>query len=127
MQRLVTDAMREGALGVGSALIYAPAFYARPEELEGRLVKVETAHAAALERRRRVSETLALLDKPKPDLRTIHATIQRYGLGNDPSITAALEKPDLAPYTAAPAEIDLLAKNDKLSYGAARSENTGVQ
>ena len=30
MEALVDQAMREGALGVGSALIYAPAFYARP-------------------------------------------------------------------------------------------------
>jgi len=33
MQDLVRDAMREGALGVGSSLIYAPAFYASTEEL----------------------------------------------------------------------------------------------
>ncbi len=33
MERLVSQAMEEGALGVGSALIYAPAFYARTEEL----------------------------------------------------------------------------------------------
>jgi N-acyl-D-amino-acid deacylase len=33
MQALVRDAMREGALGVGSSLIYAPAFYAETEEL----------------------------------------------------------------------------------------------
>jgi N-acyl-D-amino-acid deacylase len=33
MQALVRDAMREGALGVGSSLIYAPAFYARTDEL----------------------------------------------------------------------------------------------
>lgn len=33
MQELVRDAMREGALGVGSSLIYAPAFYASTEEL----------------------------------------------------------------------------------------------
>ncbi len=33
MKHLVAQAMREGALGVGSALIYAPAFYAQPEEL----------------------------------------------------------------------------------------------
>jgi N-acyl-D-aspartate/D-glutamate deacylase len=33
MQDLVRDAMREGALGVGSALIYAPAFYAKTPEL----------------------------------------------------------------------------------------------
>ena len=28
MQELVREAMREGALGVGSSLIYAPAFFA---------------------------------------------------------------------------------------------------
>ena len=33
MQELVRQAMREGALGVGSALIYAPAFYADTAEL----------------------------------------------------------------------------------------------
>lgn len=33
MQELVREAMREGALGVGSSLIYAPAFYAGTEEL----------------------------------------------------------------------------------------------
>jgi N-acyl-D-amino-acid deacylase len=33
MQELVRDAMREGALGVGSSLIYAPAFYADTAEL----------------------------------------------------------------------------------------------
>jgi len=33
MRKLVAQAMEEGALGVGSSLIYAPAFYARTEEL----------------------------------------------------------------------------------------------
>jgi N-acyl-D-amino-acid deacylase len=33
MQELVRHSMREGALGVGSSLIYAPAFYADTEEL----------------------------------------------------------------------------------------------
>ncbi|HSG48267.1 MAG TPA: D-aminoacylase [Longimicrobiales bacterium] len=33
MQELVREAMREGAMGVGSSLIYAPAFYAGTEEL----------------------------------------------------------------------------------------------
>ena len=33
MQALVAEAMEEGALGVGSALIYAPAFYAGTDEL----------------------------------------------------------------------------------------------
>lgn len=33
MQDLVREAMREGALGVGSSLIYAPAFYAKTPEL----------------------------------------------------------------------------------------------
>lgn len=33
MQDLVRDAMKEGALGVGSSLIYAPAFYAKTPEL----------------------------------------------------------------------------------------------
>lgn len=33
MRRLVQQAMEEGALGVGSSLIYAPAFYAKTDEL----------------------------------------------------------------------------------------------
>lgn len=33
MQELVREAMREGALGVGSSLIYPPAFYAETDEL----------------------------------------------------------------------------------------------
>lgn len=33
MQELVRQAMREGALGLGSSLIYAPAFFAQTEEL----------------------------------------------------------------------------------------------
>ena len=33
MQELVRAAMREGALGIGSSLIYAPAFYAQTDEL----------------------------------------------------------------------------------------------
>src|SRR5688500_944560 len=33
MRELVRQAMEEGALGVGSSLIYAPAFYAKTEEL----------------------------------------------------------------------------------------------
>ncbi|MCE3005182.1 MAG: amidohydrolase family protein [Xanthomonadaceae bacterium] len=33
MQELVREAMREGALGVGASLIYAPAFYAQTPEL----------------------------------------------------------------------------------------------
>jgi N-acyl-D-amino-acid deacylase len=33
MRQLVRDAMQEGALGLGSSLIYAPAFYASTEEL----------------------------------------------------------------------------------------------
>jgi N-acyl-D-amino-acid deacylase len=41
MKELVRQAMREGALGVGSSLIYAPAFYARTHEL------VELSKAAA--------------------------------------------------------------------------------
>jgi N-acyl-D-aspartate/D-glutamate deacylase len=41
MQALVRQAMEEGALGVGSSLIYAPAFYARTDEL------IALCHAAA--------------------------------------------------------------------------------
>jgi N-acyl-D-amino-acid deacylase len=43
MKGLVRQAMQEGALGVGSALIYAPAFYARTDELIA-LAKVASEH-----------------------------------------------------------------------------------
>src|SRR6185436_3655562 len=33
MQQLTREAMAEGALGVGASLIYAPAFYAKTDEL----------------------------------------------------------------------------------------------
>jgi N-acyl-D-amino-acid deacylase len=35
MQQLVADAMREGAVGLAAALVYAPAFYAATDELIG--------------------------------------------------------------------------------------------
>src|SRR5687767_13619227 len=41
MKELVRQGMREGAMGVGSSLIYAPAFYAKTPEL------VELSKAAA--------------------------------------------------------------------------------
>ncbi|MBI4327251.1 MAG: D-aminoacylase [Chloroflexi bacterium] len=43
MQKLVRQAMEEGALGLGSSLIYAPAFYARTDELIA-LAKVAAQH-----------------------------------------------------------------------------------
>src|SRR5438445_296513 len=43
MKKLVRQAMEEGALGVGSALIYAPAFYAKTDELIA-LAKVASEH-----------------------------------------------------------------------------------
>jgi N-acyl-D-amino-acid deacylase len=43
MKRLVRQAMEEGALGVGSSLIYAPAFYAKTDELIA-LAKVASEH-----------------------------------------------------------------------------------
>jgi N-acyl-D-amino-acid deacylase len=43
MKALVAQAMQEGALGVGSALIYAPAFYAKQDELIA-LAKVASAY-----------------------------------------------------------------------------------
>jgi N-acyl-D-amino-acid deacylase len=43
MRALVDEAMREGALGVGASLIYAPAFYAETDELVA-LVEVAARH-----------------------------------------------------------------------------------
>jgi N-acyl-D-amino-acid deacylase len=44
MKRLVRQAMEEGALGVGSSLIYAPAFYAKKDELVA-MAKVASEHS----------------------------------------------------------------------------------
>ncbi|HEY6641337.1 D-aminoacylase, partial [Povalibacter sp.] len=46
MQELVREAMREGALGVGSSLIYAPAAYAKTDELVA-LAKVAGEYGGA--------------------------------------------------------------------------------
>src|SRR5207244_4895971 len=43
MRQLARQAMEEGALGVGSSLIYAPAFYAQTDELIA-LCKVAAEH-----------------------------------------------------------------------------------
>ena len=55
MQGLVRQAMEEGALGVGSSLIYAPAFYAKTDELvgvgEGGLAVRWDVHLAHAQRR----------------------------------------------------------------------------
>jgi len=56
MQRLVADAMREGAVGLAAALIYAPAFYARTDEL------IELARPAGLYITHLRSEGDALLE-----------------------------------------------------------------
>jgi N-acyl-D-amino-acid deacylase len=56
MQQLVADAMREGAVGLAAALIYAPAFYARTDEL------IELARPAGLYITHLRSEGDALLE-----------------------------------------------------------------
>ena len=49
MQDLVRQAMREGALGVGTSLIYAPASYAKTDELIA-LARPPASSAAATSR-----------------------------------------------------------------------------
>jgi N-acyl-D-amino-acid deacylase len=56
MQQLVAEAMREGAVGLAAALIYAPAFYARTDEL------IELARPAGLYITHLRSEGDALLE-----------------------------------------------------------------
>jgi N-acyl-D-aspartate/D-glutamate deacylase len=56
MRQLVADAMREGAVGLAAALIYAPAFYARTDEL------IELARPAGLYITHLRSEGDALLE-----------------------------------------------------------------
>ena len=58
MQALVRAAMEEGALGVGSSLIYAPAFYAKTDELIA-LAKAARSTAACTSRTCAAKATLA--------------------------------------------------------------------
>ncbi|MDB5312563.1 MAG: Phosphoesterase family protein, partial [Gemmataceae bacterium] len=48
--------------------------------------------------------------------------LSQYDAAARPMFNSFTETADPTPYKAVPAEIDLLAKNDKLTYGAARSE-----
>ena len=66
MQELVRQAMREGALGVGSSLIYAPASYAKTDELialsqGGRRVR-RRLHLPHAQRRRSLSRSAGRAD-----------------------------------------------------------------
>src|SRR5947199_701830 len=48
--------------------------------------------------------------------------LSQYDAAARPMFNSFTDKPDLTPYKHTPAEIDLDVKNDKLAYGAARSE-----
>jgi N-acyl-D-amino-acid deacylase len=64
MQALVRQAMREGALGVGSALIYAPAAWAEPRELQAlAMAAAETGGCYATHVRSETQGLLAAIDE----------------------------------------------------------------
>jgi len=56
MRALVRQAMEEGALGIGSSLIYAPAFYADTDELVARVSGVLDGGASALQYRNKTAD-----------------------------------------------------------------------
>jgi N-acyl-D-amino-acid deacylase len=72
MQDLVRQAMREGALGVGSSLIYAPAFYAQTPELVA-LVQAAWEHGGSYSTHMR-SEGNRLLESVDEVLEIARAT-----------------------------------------------------
>jgi len=102
MQDLVRDAMREGALGVGSALIYAPAFYAKTPELVA-LVQAagESGGAYISHMRSEGNRLLESLDEliEITSAAHVHGEVYHFkaaGNGNWPKFSAAIAKIDEA-------------------------------
>lgn len=102
MQALVRQAMEEGALGVGSALIYAPAFYAKTDEL---IALVQTAapyggmyisHIRSEGNRllEAIDELVAIARASKAPAEIYH--LKAAGRANWPKLDAALKKIEAA-------------------------------
>ena len=96
MQALVRQAMEDGALGVGSSLIYAPAFYAKTDELialcrpprrtAACTSRTCAAKATGCSRRSTSSSTIARASKAPAEIYHLKAA----GKANWPKLTAAL-------------------------------------
>lgn len=102
MKRLVAQAMEEGALGVGSSLIYAPAFYAKTDELTA-LCKVASQYGGMYisHLRSEGNRFLEALDELLSIARDANIPAQVYhlkaaGESNWPKMDAAIRKIEAA-------------------------------
>jgi N-acyl-D-amino-acid deacylase len=98
MRQLVKQAMEEGALGVGSSLIYAPAFYAKTDELIA-LCEVASQHGGTYisHLRSEGNRFLEALDELITIARTAKIPAEIYhlkaaGQSNWPKLDAAIQK-----------------------------------
>ncbi len=102
MQDLVREAMREGALGVGSALIYAPGVYARTDELIALAQAAGEFHGSYISHMR--SEGDRLLESLDELIQIsqaghVHAEVYHFkaaGESNWPKMSQAIAKIDAA-------------------------------
>ncbi len=102
MQRLVDAAMREGALGVGASLIYAPAFFAKTNELQSLALTAAQSGGGYIAHMR--SEAGRLMEALDEHIAIARASGQRAevyhlkaaGERNWPKMAAAIAKIDAA-------------------------------
>ena len=102
MQDLVRQAMREGAMGVGSALIYAPASYSKTPELKAlALAAAETGGGYISHMRSEGNRLLEGIDEVLDIARTTHQHAEIYhfkvaGESNWPKVDAAIARVEAA-------------------------------
>ena len=102
MQELVRESMREGALGVGSSLIYAPAFFAQTDELIALAKAAAEYHGKYISHMRSegdsfleaVNELITIASKAHIDAEIYH--LKAAGKNNWPKLDQALAKIDSA-------------------------------
>jgi N-acyl-D-amino-acid deacylase len=102
MKALVRQAMEEGALGVGASLIYAPAFYARTDELI-ELARVASTYGGIYisHLRSEGNRFLEALDESLTIARTANIPVEVYhlkaaGASNWPKLDAAISRIEAA-------------------------------
>jgi N-acyl-D-amino-acid deacylase len=102
MKKLVRQAMRDGALGVGSSLIYAPAFYAKTDELIALCQVASEYHGLYISHlRSEGNQFLEALDELITISRQAHIPAEVYhlkaaGQPNWPKLDAAIAKIEAA-------------------------------
>jgi len=126
MTDLVDDAMSDGAMGVSSALIYAPANYAKTDELIG-LAKVASKYGGIYATHMRnegdteidaLSEAFQIAREANIPVEIFHLKVSgKQNWGKMPQVIAAIEKAraeglditaDQYPYTAAATSLDAI-------------------